>query len=45
MVLAWLIGDVGKTLYFVFRSTPAQFYICSCLQVGNHPSTSVLIID
>jgi len=33
MVLAWLIGDLGKTLYFIFRSTPAQFYICSCLQI------------
>lgn len=34
MVLMWFIGDVGKTIYFVVRSSPAQFWICSCLQVN-----------
>lgn len=33
MVLMWLLGDVGKTLFFVVRSSPAQFYICSSLQI------------
>ncbi|KAF7638779.1 hypothetical protein Mgra_00001859 [Meloidogyne graminicola] len=33
MVLMWLIGDVGKTIYFIVRASPAQFWICSCLQI------------
>ncbi|CAK5059726.1 unnamed protein product [Meloidogyne enterolobii] len=33
MVLMWLIGDLGKTIYFVVRASPAQFWICSCLQI------------
>lgn len=33
MVLMWLIGDVGKTIYFVVRQNPAQFYICSSMQI------------
>uniref|UniRef100_A0AC34RJI6 PQ-loop repeat-containing protein 1 n=1 Tax=Panagrolaimus sp. JU765 TaxID=591449 RepID=A0AC34RJI6_9BILA len=33
MVLMWLMGDVGKTIYFVVRQNPAQFYICSSLQI------------
>jgi len=33
MVLMWLIGDLGKTVYFFVNSNPAQFYICSCLQI------------
>lgn len=33
MVFMWFIGDVGKTIYFVVRASPAQFWICSCLQI------------
>uniref|UniRef100_A0A1I8BT88 PQ-loop repeat-containing protein 1 n=1 Tax=Meloidogyne hapla TaxID=6305 RepID=A0A1I8BT88_MELHA len=33
MVLMWLIGDIGKTIYFIIRASPAQFWICSCLQI------------
>jgi uncharacterized protein with PQ loop repeat len=33
MIMAWLFGDVGKTIYFVVRKTPAQFWICSSLQI------------
>ncbi|KAL3074968.1 hypothetical protein niasHS_014413 [Heterodera schachtii] len=33
MVLMWFVGDVGKTIYFVVRQSPAQFWICSCLQI------------
>ncbi|KAI6225235.1 PQ-loop repeat-containing protein 1 [Aphelenchoides fujianensis] len=33
MVLAWLLGDVGKTVYFVVRKNPAQFWICGGLQI------------
>jgi len=32
MVLMMLIGDTFKTLYYVLRDTPAQFYMCSSLQ-------------
>ncbi|CAD5205769.1 unnamed protein product [Bursaphelenchus okinawaensis] len=33
MVLMWLLGDLGKTVYFVVRGNPAQFWICSLLQI------------
>uniref|UniRef100_A0A914DX07 Solute carrier family 66 member 2 n=1 Tax=Acrobeloides nanus TaxID=290746 RepID=A0A914DX07_9BILA len=33
MVSMWLIGDLGKTAYFLWRSSPAQFWICSSLQI------------
>uniref|UniRef100_A0A914QKQ5 PQ-loop repeat-containing protein 1 n=1 Tax=Panagrolaimus davidi TaxID=227884 RepID=A0A914QKQ5_9BILA len=33
MVLMWLMGDVGKTLYFVIKRNPAQFWICSSIQI------------
>lgn len=33
MVLMWLVGDVGKTVYFIVREAPAQFWICSSLQI------------
>uniref|UniRef100_F1L6X5 Solute carrier family 66 member 2 n=1 Tax=Ascaris suum TaxID=6253 RepID=F1L6X5_ASCSU len=33
MVLMWLLGDCGKTAYFVVRSSPAQFWICAILQI------------
>uniref|UniRef100_A0A914HG38 PQ-loop repeat-containing protein 1 n=1 Tax=Globodera rostochiensis TaxID=31243 RepID=A0A914HG38_GLORO len=40
MVLMWFIGDVGKTIYFVVRHSPEQFWICSLLQI----SIDVLIL-
>uniref|UniRef100_A0A0K0F689 PQ loop repeat protein n=1 Tax=Strongyloides venezuelensis TaxID=75913 RepID=A0A0K0F689_STRVS len=33
MVLGWFLGDVGKTIYFIIKKTPFQFYVCSCLQI------------
>jgi len=33
MVMMWLSGDLFKTLYFVIRRAPAQFYVCSSIQV------------
>lgn len=33
MVVMWLTGDVFKTIYFVVRETPPQFYICGGIQV------------
>ncbi|BES88462.1 PQ loop repeat [Nesidiocoris tenuis] len=33
MVLMWTVGDIFKTTYFILRETPAQFYLCSTLQV------------
>uniref|UniRef100_A0A915DGR2 PQ-loop repeat-containing protein 1 n=1 Tax=Ditylenchus dipsaci TaxID=166011 RepID=A0A915DGR2_9BILA len=33
MVLMWLLGDIGKTIYFVVKHTPSQFYICGGLQI------------
>lgn len=33
MVVMWLSGDIFKTVYFVLRETPSQFYICGGIQV------------
>uniref|UniRef100_A0AAF5I2I7 PQ-loop repeat-containing protein 1 n=2 Tax=Strongyloides stercoralis TaxID=6248 RepID=A0AAF5I2I7_STRER len=33
MVLGWFAGDVGKTIYFIIKKTPFQFYVCSSLQI------------
>ncbi|XP_064599231.1 solute carrier family 66 member 2-like isoform X1 [Liolophura sinensis] len=34
MVMFWTMGDVFKTLYFILREAPPQFWICGMLQVG-----------
>ncbi|VDN58996.1 unnamed protein product [Dracunculus medinensis] len=33
MVLMWLIGDCAKTVYFIVRSSPVQFWVCAILQI------------
>lgn len=33
MVVMWLSGDLYKTLYFVIRRSPVQFYVSSAIQV------------
>lgn len=33
MVIMWLSGDLFKTLYFIIRKAPAQFYVCGSIQV------------
>ncbi|XP_054714946.1 solute carrier family 66 member 2-like [Uloborus diversus] len=33
MVFLWTFGDVFKTVYFVVREAPIQFWICGILQV------------
>lgn len=34
-VVMWTLGDMFKTVYFVARSAPMQFWICGTLQVSN----------
>ncbi len=34
MVLMWLVGDLAKTVYFILRSTPAQFWLCGFFQIA-----------
>ncbi|KAE8737867.1 hypothetical protein FOCC_FOCC016662 [Frankliniella occidentalis] len=34
MVLMWTAGDVFKTLYFLVRDAPFQFWLCGILQVS-----------
>lgn len=34
MVLMWTAGDVFKTLYFLIREAPFQFWLCGILQVS-----------
>uniref|UniRef100_L7M4C2 Solute carrier family 66 member 2 n=1 Tax=Rhipicephalus pulchellus TaxID=72859 RepID=L7M4C2_RHIPC len=34
MVLMWTMGDVFKTVYFIMRSAPYQFWVCGSLQVS-----------
>ena len=33
MVMFWLSGDVFKTIYFLLRHAPTQFFLCGALQV------------
>lgn len=33
MVFLWAFGDVFKTVYFIAREAPLQFWICGILQV------------
>ncbi|XP_065174365.1 solute carrier family 66 member 2-like [Sycon ciliatum] len=33
MVCCWLSGDIFKTVYFLVKNTPPQFYICGSIQV------------
>lgn len=35
MVIMWTLGDMFKTVYFVVREAPMQFWICGTLQVHN----------
>lgn len=34
MVAMWTCGDVFKTVYFIARAAPMQFWICGMLQIG-----------
>lgn len=34
MVVMWTGGDLFKTVYFIIREAPFQFWICSILQVS-----------
>ena len=34
MVGFWTCGDIFKTIYFILREAPAQFWICGALQVS-----------
>ncbi|XP_010777166.1 uncharacterized protein [Notothenia coriiceps] len=33
MVMLWTAGDVFKTVYFVMNESPAQFWVCSSVQI------------
>lgn len=33
MVGMWLCGDTFKTVYFLVRNAPQQFFVCGCLQI------------
>ncbi|GMR52780.1 hypothetical protein PMAYCL1PPCAC_22975, partial [Pristionchus mayeri] len=34
MVLAWLVGDLSKTGYFVATGSPLQFWVCAIIQIS-----------
>ncbi|MCP9257857.1 PQ-loop repeat-containing protein 1 [Dirofilaria immitis] len=34
MVLIWLVGDCGKTAYFIYERSPAQFWLCGIIQIA-----------
>lgn len=34
MVVMWTCGDVFKTVYFILRDAPPQFWVCGSLQVS-----------
>lgn len=33
LVAGWVVGDVGKTVYFVLTDSPIQFLVCGTLQL------------
>ena len=33
MVIMWLCGDVFKTVYFILRFAPMQFWLCGSIQI------------
>ncbi|XP_067854207.1 solute carrier family 66 member 2 [Heptranchias perlo] len=33
MVLLWTLGDIFKTVYFITKATPVQFWICGAVQI------------
>ncbi|VDK69820.1 unnamed protein product [Litomosoides sigmodontis] len=33
MVLVWMIGDCGKTVYFIHENSPVQFWLCGVIQI------------
>lgn len=33
MVLMWLVGDIFKTVYYISRDVPVQFWLCGLLQI------------
>ncbi|XP_065184073.1 solute carrier family 66 member 2-like [Sycon ciliatum] len=34
MVTLWLAGDIFKTIYFIAKQTPLQFWLCGFLQIS-----------
>jgi len=34
MVLLWTSGDIFKTVYFIIRNAPKQFWLCGILQIS-----------
>jgi len=34
MVLLWASGDIFKTVYFILRNAPKQFWLCGMLQIS-----------
>lgn len=43
MVIMWTLGDMFKTVYFIVRHAPTQFWVCGALQVRNlyYPFVSI----
>ncbi len=33
-VLLWAAGDIFKTVYFILRNAPKQFWLCGILQIS-----------
>ena len=44
MVLMWTSGDVFKTVYFLVRRTPTQFWVCGFLQIAVDFSILVQVL-
>lgn len=34
MVFMWTSGDLFKSIYFIVRNSPSQFWLCGMLQVS-----------
>ena len=31
--MTWFVGDLAKTIYFVYYEQPLQFVLCGCVQL------------
>ena len=33
LILSWFVGDMFKTIYYIFKAQPTQFVICGIVQL------------
>lgn len=44
LIASWAVGDLFKTLYFVYSGAPLQFILCGCVQLAVDAAITFQII-